>query len=92
MSPFYLKSFGDDAPAVGRNQLAEGLQFEVAAEDDPNDLGLRFVDDELLGHGVIAEWDRSPGPLALGTESSDLVPYPLRRQFPFELSKGQRHV
>ena len=98
MAPLYLATLvvaflGDDAPAIEvRDQFAEGLQFEVAAEDGADGLGLSLVDDELLVPGVIAERDRPAGPFALAPASRDLVPYPLGGQFPLELGKGEEHV
>ena len=59
------------------DQLAEGFQFEVAAEDGADGLGLGFVDDQLLVPGVVAERDRAAGPFALAAGGGDLVPDPL---------------
>jgi hypothetical protein len=59
---------GNDAsPVEVSNQFAEGLQFEVAAEDgaDGLSLSLGLVDHELLVAGVVAKRGGAAGPFAL---------------------------
>src|SRR4029077_11752245 len=80
------------SPVEISDQLAEGLQFEVTAENGADGLGFGLVDDELLVLGVIAERHRAAGPFALAAGGRDLVPHPLGRQFPLELGKRQENV
>ena len=80
---------GDDAPAIEiRDQFAEGLQVEVAAEDGADDLGLGLVDDELFVLGIITKRDGAAGPFALAPATPRSCPAPARRTVPART--GQR--
>jgi hypothetical protein len=78
--------FRDDAAAIEfRLQVQDRAEGEVAVEDMPDRLGLRFVDHKLPVDGVVAERHRSAHPHALLLRGCDLVADPIGGDLALEL-------
>ena len=75
-----------------RHQQVEAAQFEIAAEDGPNAVGLGFIDGDLSVLGVIAERRHAADPKALALGGGDLVPDALGGDLALELGKRQQDV
>jgi hypothetical protein len=67
-------------------------ELEIAPKDQSDLFGLMLHDGNLAVLHIVAEGEGTAHPKSLALGSCDLVPDPLGRDLPLELSKGQQHV
>lgn len=87
------EAFGDDARLRQIiAQIQNRLEFDVAAEDVADRLGLAFNDHQFPVADLVAQRGPPAHPHSLGLRRGDLVPNAFPRDLAFELSEGQQHV